>query len=305
MRSKKYYNIYGYVPISIIQRMIIMIILTDSTAGIRGEELISLGIKMIPLNVNFGEKTFQDSVNLMPDDFYQMLETSKKFPITSQPSPNSFLEIFEDAKEQNEDLIYLAISSGLSGTINSARIAKDMAEYDRIFIVDTKESIQGLRLLVLHACKLRDEGKTAEEIVNEIEHLKNHVHICSMINTLEYLYRGGRLSKAKAIAGNLLNLKPMVDLDLDGKIRMYGTSIGVSRALISIMKKLKDAPINVNYPVCFGYTYGQENMLKLIEKVKAEYHIENYDISQVGPAIGSHIGIGGLCMMYISDKERD
>ena len=71
------------------------------------------------------------------------------------------------------------------------------------------------------------------------------------------------------------------------------------------MKKLKDAPINFNYPVCFGYTYGQENMLKLIEKVKAEYHIENYDISQVGPAIGSHIGIGGLCMMYISDKERD
>ena len=285
--------------------MIIMIILTDSTAGIRGEELISLGIKMIPLNVNFGEKTYQDSINLMPDEFYQMLETSKTFPTTSQPSPNSFLEIFEDAKEQNEDLIYLAISSGLSGTINSARIAKDMAEYDRIFIVDTKESIQGLRLLVLQACKLRDEGKTAEEIVSEIEYLKNHVHICSMINTLEYLYRGGRLSKAKAIAGNLLNLKPMVDLDPDGKIRMYGTSIGVSRALISIMKKLKDAPIDMNYPICFGYTYGQDNMFKLIEKVKAEYHIENYDISQIGPAIGSHIGIGGLCMMYVSDKERD
>ncbi len=282
-----------------------MIILTDSTAGIRGEELISLGIKMIPLNVNFGEKTYQDSINLMPDEFYQMLETSKTFPTTSQPSPNSFLEIFEDAKEQNEDLIYLAISSGLSGTINSARIAKDMAEYDRIFIVDTKESIQGLRLLVLQACKLRDEGKTAEEIVSEIEYLKNHVHICSMINTLEYLYRGGRLSKAKAIAGNLLNLKPMVDLDPDGKIRMYGTSIGVSRALISIMKKIKDTPIDMNYPICFGYTYGQDNMFKLIEKVKAEYHIENYDISQIGPAIGSHIGIGGLCMMYVSDKERD
>lgn len=281
-----------------------MIILTDSTADIRGEELKKLNVLMIPLNVILDDKTYRDSIDIMPDEFYEILENSKKFPLTSQPSPNLFLEFFEDAKEKGEELIYLGISSGLSGTINSARIAKDMVEYDNIYIVDTKESIQALRLMVLVACQRRDEGKSVKDIIEEMEYLKNHIKIFSMINTLEYLQRGGRLSRAKAIAGNILNLKPLIDLDPDGKIRVYGTSLGMQRALISIMKSIADAPINRNYPICFGYTYGKENLQKLIDKVNNAYQLESFDISQIGPVIGAHIGPGGFCIMYVSDKER-
>lgn len=282
-----------------------MIIITDSTADIRQDEIKCFNIRVVPLNVSFNDKTYQDSVDLMPDEFYELLKTKKEFPKTSQPSPNLFLDIFEEAKEKNEDVIYLCVSSGLSGTINSAMIAKDMAEYDNIYIVDTLESIQGLRLLVKVACKLRDEGKTTKEIVDKINELKNKIHISSMIDTLDYLYKGGRLNKAVAIIGNIIRLKPLIDLNPKGQIRMYGTALGITRAYNSIVKGIKDTPIDYDYPICFGYTSNKENVLKLIEKVKETYPIKDYDISQIGPAIGSHIGHGGFCMMYVSTKERN
>lgn len=282
-----------------------MIILTDSTADIRGDELNKLNIKMVSLNVDIDGEVYQDSKNLMPDKFYELIAKSKEFPKTSCPSPNDFAEIFECAKNDNEELIYLGVSSGLSGTVNSARLALDIVEYDKIYIVDTLESIQGLRLLVLEACKMRDAGLSAKEIVDKIEYLKHHVQIYSMIDTLEYLYRGGRLKRTVAIIGNVLKLKPLIDLDGEGKIRMYGTCLGIKRAYLSIMKSIENAPIDINYPVCFGYTYGKENLDLLIEKVKAKYPNINYNISQIGPAIGSHIGPGGFCVMYVSDKERN
>lgn len=282
-----------------------MIIITDSTADIRGDEVNELNIRVVPLNVTFSDKSYQDSVDLYPDEFYELLKTTKEFPKTSQPSPDLFEKIFNEAKDNNEDAIYLSVSSGLSGTLNSARIAKDLIDYDRIFIVDTLESIQGLRILVKVACKMRDENATALEIVEKIEYLKNHIHINSMIDTLDYLYKGGRLNKAVAIIGNIIKLKPLIDLNPKGEIRMYGTAFGVQRAYAAVLKEIKTTPINYDYPICFGYTNDKEPVQKLIEKVSSIYPIKDYDISQIGPAIGSHIGHGGFCMMYVSDKPRD
>lgn len=282
-----------------------MIILIDSTADIRGDELSTLGLKMVSLNVTIDDKTYSDSVDLMPDEFYKLIATSKSFPTTSQPAPSVFVSHFEEAEEKGEELIYLSVSSGLSGTFNSARVAKDMVDYDKIYLVDTLEAIQGLRLLVLEACKMRDMGLSAKEIVEKIEEMKHHVHIYSMINTLDYLYRGGRLSKTKAFIGSLISLKPLIDLDKEGRIRMYGHSIGISRAFKDIIKSIEKNPIDLNHKVCFGYTYGRDNLEKLISKVTEKYPNLNYDISQIGPSIGSHIGPGGFCIMYISDQERN
>lgn len=282
-----------------------MILLIDSTADIRNEELTKWNLRMVSLSVSIDGQMYKDSVDLMPDEFYQKIAVSKTFPKTSQPSPNEFLEIFEEAKENNEELIYLGVSSGLSGTVNSARLALDMVEYDKIYIVDTLEAIQALRLLALEAVRMRDSGKSAKEIVEKIEYLKKHVHIFSMINNLDYLSKGGRLSKAVAFVGNLVNLKPLIDLDASGKIRMYGHTLGKQRAYKAILKDIDNTPIDYNYPVCFGYTYGKENMEKLYELMNEKYPLNDVDFSQIGPAIGSHIGPGGFCVMYVSDKERD
>lgn len=281
-----------------------MILITDSTADIRGEEIKQLNLRVVPLRISFQEETYRDCVDISVEEFYQKLKTTKTFPKTSQPSPEEFQSIFEEAKQKKEDVIYLAVSSGLSGTINSARIAKENVGYQRIFIVDTLESIQGLRLLVHYACKLRDENKTAEEIVAEIERVKNKIHIYSMIDTLEYLYRGGRLSRAIAFIGNLIDLKPLIDLDPQGKIRMYGKAFGRARAFKSISESLKNNPIDHSFPVYFGYTDGKENVDRLIERTVPFFNIKQYDLSQIGPTIGSHIGAGGFCVIYVSTKDR-
>lgn len=281
-----------------------MLIITDSTADIRDEEIDKLNIKVVPLKITFDTKTYQDCVDLSVEEFYQKLKFTKCFPKTSQPSPEQFLQLFLQAKERKEDVLYLAVSSGLSGTINSAYLAKESSNYDRIFIIDTLESIQGLRLLVHYACKLRDEGKKIEEIVQEIERVKNKIHIFSMIDTLEYLYRGGRLSKAIAFIGNLIDLKPLIDLDPQGKIRMYGKVFGRARAYKSICDSMKENPIDHQFPVYFGYTDGKENVDRLMERTLSFFSIQKYDLSRIGPTIGSHIGAGGFCVIYVSTKDR-
>lgn len=280
-------------------------IITDSTSDIRGKEITDLDVEIIPLNVSFGTETYQDGVNLSVEEFYVKLKSNKIFPKTSQPSPILYENIFKEAKKNNDEVVYLSVSSGLSGTINSARIAKDLVDYDGIYIVDTLEAIPGLRLLVHEACKMRDDGRSGKEISDKILELKDHIYIFSMIDTLDYLYKGGRLSRASKIIGNFLYLKPFVDLDQNGKIRMYGKSFGKARAYKAIIESMKKVPIDPNYPTYyFGFTEGEENVNKLIEKVKAEFGIDKYEISQIGLAIGSHIGPGGFCVAYISTEMR-
>lgn len=279
-------------------------ILTDSTADIRGDEIKKFNVDVIPLNVEFGTASYQDGVTISPDEFYKKLVEEKEFPKTSQPAPGAFLEFFEAAKKKGEELIYLSISSGLSGTINSARIAQEMCGYDGIYVVDTLESIQGLHIVVEEACKLRDEGKSAKEIADYVEDLKGRIHILSAIDTLAYLRKGGRLSAAGALIGNLINLKINVDLNLKGSIRVYGKCIGIQKAYRSILAGIEKDPIDFSHPVQFGYTDSPTNLNILIEKIRSVLGNISYTVSQIGPAIGSHIGPGGFDVAYVSPNPR-
>ncbi len=277
-------------------------IITDSTSDIRYDEVEKLGIKVVPLNVSFGDETYKDSVDITVEDFYKKLKTSQYFPKTSQPAPELFVKIFNEAKEKGDDVIYIAISSGLSGTIGSANLAKSIVDYDKIHIIDSLSSIQGLRLLVHHACKMRDLGYSAHDIISQIEDMKKRIKIFSMIDTLEYLYKGGRLSKAKCIFGNAVGLKPLIDLDEKGKIRMYGKVIGINRAYKAILDSFSKHPFDPEYPIYFGYTDTPINLNVLINKIESKYDLPGKDISQIGPTIGSHIGHGGFCVIYVEKK---
>ncbi len=282
-----------------------MIIVTDSASDIRKEDIEKLNVHVVPLNISFGDEHYKDGVDLDIDTFYEYLKTKKAFPKTACPSPQDYLDIFTKAKEDDEEVLCICLSSGLSSTYQTACLAKDLAEYDKIHVVDSLTCLSGERLVVTNACRMRDEGKSICEIVEVLNDITHRVHIFSIVNSLEYFYKGGRISKTLYTISSILNFKVFISLDKDGKIIKPGQIIGLSKAISSCAKDFKKNPIDKEYGICYGYTTDKDNLEKLIEKSFKLTELESYDLSQIGPTSGSHIGEGGICYAFISTKVTE
>ncbi len=282
-----------------------LMIITDSCSDVRGEDKEKYNIEVVPMTVTFGEESYLEGETISIDEFYEKLVNSKAFPKTSQPSPEAFEKLITKAKEDGQEVLIICISSGLSGTCQSAHLAASLAEYeDHVHIVDSLNCLTGLRLLIKEAAKLRDEGKTVQEIVEVLEDIKHRVRYFSICDTLEYFFKGGRLSRAKMIIGSIVGIKPFIDLDAQGKIRQFGHGIGVNRSLRAVTKFVTDNERDTKYGVCYGYTGYNDNALRLIEKTKDILGVEEIDLTQIGAASGAHIGPGGSCVAYISKEPR-
>lgn len=273
-------------------------IIVDSSSDYQQAELISKNMELVPISVTVGEQSYLDGINLDRDEFYKTLAESADFPKTSQPSPQAFLDIFQDAKDKGDDVICILLSADLSGTCQSAHLAKNMADYDNIYIVDSQAAACLIRIMAEYACKLRKEGLPAEEIAAAIDALKSRVKVAAVLDTLEYLYRGGRLSKTAATIGELASLKPMITLT-DGKIGIIGKSLGKNKAINGLLKHIKDQDIDPAYPVYTIFTYGTENCLKFEEKLEGE-GIHPTNRLQIGPTIGTHIGPEAFGIVYVT-----
>ena len=182
-------------------------IITDSASDITTKEAEEMGIQIVPLRIQF-EETEQDFLT-----FYKRLEQVDQLPKTSQPSPQAYLEYFEAAKEAGDDVLVITLSSGLSGTIGAARTAKDISEYDRVFLVDSRLAILAQRMLVEYAVKLRAQQMPVEEIVKKLEEIRDQITVCGMLDTLTYLKKGGRIPAALAVIGNVIGIKPVIILE--------------------------------------------------------------------------------------------
>ncbi len=273
-------------------------ILVDSSADYTVEELQKREMELVPITITFNDNSYRDGLDITRDTFYDMLTTSEEFPKTAQPSPQDFLDLFEDAKEKGDSVVCLCLSSGLSGTYQSATLAKNMAEYDDVYLVDTRTATLAIRLLAETACKLRAEGKTAAEIFETLETLKSRTKIIAALDTLEYLQKGGRLSKAAAAIGELANLKPLITLTEEGTIAVTAKALGRNKALLTVMKQLADCNIDTDYPVYSIYTLGEENTAKLEEKAAAS-GIQVTERLQIGATIGAHVGPGASGFVFI------
>lgn len=276
-------------------------IVVDSSADFFAEELKERQIELVPLNVTLGGETYQDGVNLEKNQFYELLIGQEDFPKTSQPSPENFLNLFEDAKEKGDDVICLLLSSSLSGTCQTAHLAKNMAEYDRIYIVDSLSATIGIRLLAEQADKLRQQGLPAAEIASQLEELKSRIRIFAGVDTLEFLCRGGRVSRASAAIGELANIKPIISVSQEGKVVVLGKCLGKNKALRFLMDKLEANPADEDFPFYSIFTYGTENTEKLeakLEKAGLSYTSRQ----QVGASIGAHVGPGAFGFIYIAKK---
>lgn len=273
-------------------------IITDSTSDIDLELAKELNVDIVPLNVIIDGKGYKDRVDLQPDEFYELLKDSSVLPTTSQPSPQDYLTVYEEAKKNKDSVIVLTLSSMISGTYQSAHIAADLAEYDDIHVVDTLSATLGLRLLAYKAVELRDQGKSVQEIVNTIEELKHRVQIFAAVDTLEYFYKGGRLSRTAAAAGTLLKLKPIVGLK-EGAVAVFGKARGTSKTTAKVIELIHEfGELDENELVCIGYTEGAVGLDKFEEGLKEEFGFTKVIHGIIGPVVGTHAGPGAKGLAY-------
>ncbi len=272
-------------------------IIVDSASDSKNNK--DLYFATVPVTVTVDEKEYLDGVELDADSFYELLTTAKEFPKTAQPSPQQFLEVFQDAKEKGDDIIYFAVSSAASGTFQSATIAKNMAEYDKIHIIDTKTVSHGINYLAGYAAHLAKNGHSVSEILENCENLKDRIKIFAGLDTLEYLHRGGRLSKTSLTLGEFARIKPVVTITDEGTVALSGKSLGKAGAMQQILKQLTLCPPDNRFPIYSLYTYGTDNCQKLEQMLAAkDYPIK--DRLQVGASIGAHVGPGVYGILYIS-----
>lgn len=278
-------------------------IITDSAADYSVQEIEKRNIICVPMSVTFGDKTYVDGADISKNEFFELLQNGKEFPKTSQPAPDSFLQCFNEAKEAGDTVIAILISSALSGTIQSAMIAKNMTEYDEIYIVDSRIATLGMRLLVDRAVVMRAQGADACEIVEELETLKTRIRLFAGLDTLEYLYKGGRLSKAQANIGSIVNLKPVITFDQEGSVELCGKQIGMRHAYKQIAKLMEEERPDVNYPVYFLYSYDKKNCAGFIQSLqKRGVDITAPKLRGIGATIGAHIGTGAFGVVYVKEN---
>lgn len=275
-------------------------ILCDSSADFSIDEIKAMNLLYVPLPVLFGEDSYIEGENITKDEFYDMLISNPNFPTTSQPAPTCFLEYFEKAKDDGDEIVAILITEGLSGTIQNAFLAKNMCDYDKIHIVDGLNIAAALRILIEHAVKLRDEGKTASEIESALLELRERTEVFAALDTLENLYRGGRLTKAAAGIGELANLKPVVTVNKEGKVEVCHKAIGKNKAIGLIVKHYSSLDIDKDFPLYYVYSKETANMELLKSKLLAAGFSEAWGKAcNLGPTLGTHVGIGAYGIAYV------
>ena len=275
-------------------------IITDSGIDLPGE--LDPRLTVIPLGITFGATTYADGVDLTNDRFYEMLIESDELPKTSQATPYAYQQVFEQVRAAGEEAVVITLSSALSGTYQSAVTAA--ADYPEVHVIDGKNVTIGQSLLVLYALRLVDEGLGAAEIAEKVEAVVGRVCLLALLDTLEYLKRGGRIPKSVGAIGELLSIKPVVGVE-DGEVVMLGKARGSKNGRNQLHQQVEKHGIDFTMPVLLGYTGLSQKLLKkylddnraIWEGVVAE---EDLPITSVGATIGTHVGPGAIALAFFA-----
>ena len=256
-------------------------------------------VHVVPLTVRFGEEEYIDGVTINHKVFYEKLVESDVLPTTSQATPHAFAEEYEKAAQAGESAVVITVSSKFSGTYQSAVIAAQ--EYDNIYVVDSSSVAIGGAILIERALELLDEGLDAREIAERLEEEKSKIVIVALVDTLEYLKKGGRISKTVAFAGSVLNIKPVLAV-IDGEILMLGKARGSKQGNNLLVQEIEKAGgIDFTKPILLGYTgMSDALLLKYIEDSKYiwEEGLEKVRYTTIGSVIGTHVGPGAIAVAF-------
>lgn len=276
-------------------------IITDSAADFSPQEIAALRIHCIPITVMFADAEYQENINLSKDQFYELLLSSGTLPKTAQPSPQLLMDLLEDAHGAGEEAVYITISSAISGTYQNAVMAQKLLGYDTCYVVDSRNATGGQRILVEYAVKLRDEGKSAAQIVAAVEQLRSRIVLFACIDTLEYLYKGGRISQTAYKLGTLVNIKPIITVEKDGSIGIPAKAMGMRKGMDHQCKQVAQKAPDPDFPFYVMYTNTPavaEALASRLETVGIQTPPEK--IIQVGAAVGTHIGPDACGLVYVA-----
>lgn len=276
-------------------------IITDSAADFEPVEMERMGIQCIPLTVLFGQAEYQENVNLSKDQFYDLLARSGEFPKTAQASPQVLTDLFEQAHAAGDEAVYITLSSQLSGTYQNALMIRDMLGYDTCYVVDGRNGTGGQRMLVEYAVRLRDAGEPVQTIIREVEALRDRIVLYACMDTLEYLYRGGRISHTVYTLGSLAQIKPLLKVENDGRVTVPAKAMGMRKGMDFLCKRLEAHRPDENFPLYVMYTADRTNGVKLAQRLQTMgVTVPEERIINVGAAIGTHVGPNACGLVYIS-----
>lgn len=268
-------------------------IIADSTADIGEERAKEWGVTLVPLKVLFGEEEFRDGIDLSLDGFYERLVREEKLPTTSQPAPDAFVRVFEEVKAAGDQAVVITISSALSGTYQSALLAKELCEYDEIYIVDSCQVTLSFQLLVRRALELKNQGLDAAAIAQTLEKEKSRYRLYAVIGDLTYLEKGGRLSRVGTVAGTMLNLKPVITVTDEGVVRLAGMARGMNGAFAKLLKLTEaDGGMDQEREFAVGYTGDRQTLEPFAAYLSSRLDMSRAVESRIGTVIGTHGGPG-------------
>lgn len=271
-------------------------IIVDSASDITQKEAKEMGITVVPIEITFGENLYLDGVDMLTEEFYNKLTSSKELPTTSQINPYRWEEIFREETKNGDEVVAIILSSKLSGTYNSAcEAAKNIGK--NIYVVDSLSATIGERLLVEYALKLAGEKMSAENIKAELDSAKEKICIKAIVDTLEYLKKGGRISSATAIIGGMLNIKPLIAV-VDGEVKSVSKAMGIKKAY-KALTEIISAEGEIDFDMPHGLIWSGNDKSSL-DKYKTEqaqnFEGANKDIPEhiIGSTIGVHVGPGAV-----------
>ena len=282
-------------------------ILVDTACDLTPDEAATLGVELLPLKMFFGEEQYLDGYDLTHDQFFEMLVESNVLPTTSQLTPYEYEDAFRRATADGAEVICITLSAKLSGCYQSAGIAAQDFR-DRVYIVDSENACVGERILAELAVNLREDGLSAKQIVEVLEQKKHDIRLVALLDTLEYLKKGGRISSGTAMAGSLLSIKPVISI-VHGEITLLGMARGSKKGNNKLIEVIRQSGgIDFTLPFCLAYSGLSRHLLqKYIEDSAFLYEGKTLGlpISSIGCAVGTHIGPGAIAAAFFVRGEKN
>ncbi len=277
-------------------------IVTDSTADIPREIAEEWGIHIVPLRVHMAGETYLDGIDITPSEFFTKLSQVQQFPTTSQPSPADFEQLYLDLAHmygRDVQILSIHLSSALSGTVQSATLASKMVDPQLdITVIDSKKAAYLLGMMVVEAARAVKEGKSKEECIALLQRMIEGQKEFFVVDTLTYLQKGGRIGKAQALIGTILNVKPILSLNANGEVFPFDKVRGKKKAVARILEELKEYAGDQKVMVSILYAMNIEEATDLKDQIAQSFNTKEITLSEIGPVIGAHVGpnVLAVCM---------
>lgn len=277
-------------------------VLVDSASDITIEEANSLGIEMIPMTITFGDEVYSDGIDISKRQFFEKLIESDELPKTSQINMFQFEERFKEMTADGSEVVAITISSKLSGTYASAVQAAEKFN-GKVFVVDSLNACIGERILTEYAVRLMKEGVAAKDIAERLEEGRHRIKLIALLGTLEYLQKGGRISAAVAVSGEILHIKPVISI-IDGEVKMIGKAMGSKKGSNLLTQMIdKSGGIDFDMPYVAAYSGLEDSLLQKYLSDSAHLWQDKIDSVPsycIGSTIGTHIGPGGIAVAFFA-----